>query len=95
MITPLRDKICVTLMADEEKTPGGIFRPGNIDKAHVKGKILSVGSGYFSSNGVIVPLEVSVDDVVVFNKNDAVMVKEGDDSFYLLSEAAVTCLLKE
>ena len=93
-LKPLRDFIVVSVTKKEEKTPSGLlFTPATVDEKVVTGTVLATGSGYLTDSGIIVPLEVSVGDSVVFNKQMAVEVKQGGESFLLLREEHVLSVL--
>lgn len=95
MIHPLRDFIVVAKEVEEEKTPSGlIIKPATVDNKIVKAKVLAVGSGRLTVSGSIVPLEVKVGDIVLFNKNFATEVSEGTDNVMVLREDQLLCIVR-
>lgn len=94
MFKPLRDFLVVEKFTEEEKTPGGlIFRPATAEAKTVKGRVLAAGTGTLTSSGTVVPLETHVGDTVVFNKNYAIEVTEGNETVLLLREEHIICVL--
>jgi len=94
-VHPLRDFIVVAKEPEEQTTPSGLlYKPANLEAKTIKGKVLAVGSGRLTSDGTVVPLEVKVNDVVLFNKNYATEVTEGKDPVLVLREDQVLCVLR-
>lgn len=92
-VIPIRDFIVVSKDAGPEKTPSGLYI-AHTEEKNVTGTVLSVGSGRVSMNGTVVPLEVKTGDRVMFNKNMATEVKEGDNAVFVLREDQVICVVR-
>lgn len=90
---PLRDFLLVTKDEAPKQTPGGLYVPGIVEDRVATGKVVAVGSGRVTSDGKVVPLELSVGDAVVFNKNQALELKHNENLF-LLKEDQVFCVVK-
>lgn len=88
-IQPLRDFIAVIKEEAQKKSAGGIILTEPLDEKIVKGTVVAVGSGILTSTGTTVPLEVKVGDVVYFNKNLAVEIKDGDGALHMLREEQI------
>ena len=91
-LKPLRDYLLVSKNDMPKQTAGGLFVPDTVDEKNVTGTVLAVGSGRLTSNGITVPLEVSVGDKVMFNKNYAIELKLDGTTYLLLKEEQVFCL---
>lgn len=92
-VHPIRDFIVVTKESGPEKSAGGIFI-AHTEEKHVTGTVVAVGSGRVTMNGSVVPLDVNVNDKVVFNKNHATEVKDNNEVVYVLREDQVICILR-
>ena len=71
-LKPVNDKIVVKPKEDKQDniTEGGIILPDTVqDGALVEGKVVAVGEGMYSANGTLIPVVVSVGDMVLYNKN--------------------------
>lgn len=79
-MTPIavQDVIIIEQMEPEEVTKGGIVIPDAQQKRPLRGKVISVGSGKFSANGVLIPMQVKVGNIVNFGKN-AIVSEFGED----------------
>ena len=79
-VKPLRDRVIVRRLSEEEKTKGGIIIPDTAKEKPQEGEIVAVGSGKVLEDGKIVPLEVKKGDRVLFGKYSGTEVKvEGED----------------
>lgn len=92
-VHPIRDFIVVTKDSGPEKSPGGLFI-AHTEEKNVTGTVVAVGSGRVTMNGSVIPLDVGVNDKVVFNKNMATEVKDGDNTFLVLREDQIICVLR-
>jgi chaperonin GroES len=67
-VKPLRDKVIVKRLEEEEKSPGGIILPDTAKEKPMLGKIISVGKGKVLDNGEIRPPEVKVGDEIIIDQ---------------------------
>ena len=67
-IRPLQDRVIVKRIAEEEKTKGGIIIPDTAKEKPQEGKVVAVGKGKLGENGKIIPLDVKVNDRILFGK---------------------------
>jgi len=92
-VHPIRDFIVVTKDSGPEKSAGGIFI-SHTEEKNITGTVVAVGPGRVTMNGNVVPLDVAVNDKVLFNKNHATEVKDDGQSVYVLREEQVICILR-
>jgi chaperonin GroES len=86
---PLRDRVLVKRIEVEEKTAAGIIIPDTAKEKPVEGIVQAVGSGALDDNGNLRPLEVKVDDRVLFGKwAGTEVIIDGDDRL-ILKEADI------
>jgi chaperonin GroES len=67
-IRPLQDRVIVKRIAEEEKSKGGIIIPDTAKEKPQEGKVVAVGKGKVNDDGKIMPLDVKVNDRVLFGK---------------------------
>src|ERR687896_1215290 len=67
-IRPLQDRIIVKRIAEEEKTKGGLIIPDTAKEKPQEGKVIAVGKGKVNDDGKVTPLDVKVNDRVLFGK---------------------------
>jgi len=67
-IRPLQDRVIVKRIEEDEKSKGGIIIPDTAKEKPQEGKVVAVGKGKVSDDGKIIPLDVKVNDRVLFGK---------------------------
>ncbi len=67
-IRPLQDRVIVKRIEEEEKSRGGIIIPDTAKEKPQEGKVVAVGKGKVNDDGKITPLDVKVNDRVLFGK---------------------------
>jgi len=86
-IRPLHDRVIVRRVEEERKTAGGIVIPDSATEKPVRGKVLAVGKGKIMENGEVRPLDVNVNDIVLFGKYSGNEVKvEGEELLVMREE---------
>jgi len=86
-IRPLRDKILVKRLEEEEKSKGGIIIPDSAKEKPMEGLVVAVGTGKLNDEGKVIPMVVKVGDRILFAKYSGTEVKiEGDDHLVITEE---------
>ena len=67
-IRPLQDRVIVKRVEEEAKSKGGIIIPDTAKEKPQEGKVVAVGKGKVNEDGKITPLDVKVNDLVLFGK---------------------------
>ncbi len=67
-IRPLQDRVIVKRIEEEAKSKGGIIIPDTAKEKPQEGKVVAVGKGKVNDDGKITPLDVKVNDRVLFGK---------------------------
>ncbi len=85
-IKPLRDRVIVRRLNEEEKTKGGIIIPDTAKEKPQEGEVIAVGSGKVLDDGKTVPLEVKKGDKVLFGKYSGTEVKVDGEELLMMRE---------
>jgi len=64
----LQDRVIVKRVEEEAKSKGGIIIPDTAKEKPQEGKVVAVGKGKLNDDGKITPLDVKVNDLVLFGK---------------------------
>jgi chaperonin GroES len=88
-LQPLGDRLIVEVLEEEEVTVGGIVLPDTAKEKPQRGKVLAVGPGSRDENGNYVPMDVAVDDEVIFSKYGGTEIKLGTDEVLILRETDI------
>ena len=67
-IRPLQDRVIVKRIEEEEKSKGGIIIPDTAKEKPQEGKVIAVGKGKVNDDGKITPLDIKVNDRILFSK---------------------------
>jgi chaperonin GroES len=74
---PKGDRILVKRKESEEKTASGLFIPDTAKERPQAGVVIAVGPGKRDTEGVLLPVDLKVDDVIYFGKYSGTDI--GDD----------------
>lgn len=90
----LGSRLIVKLEQVEKKTLGGIIIPGQEEQRSNRGTVITVGPGRRDSKGNLIPMEVSVGDVVIFGDMAGAPVStEAEGEYLLLGEHEILAIV--
>jgi chaperonin GroES len=64
----LQDRVIIKRIEEEEKSKGGIIIPDTAKEKPQEGKVVAVGMGKVNDDGKITPLDIKVNDRILFGK---------------------------
>jgi chaperonin GroES len=85
-IRPLRDRILVKRIEEEETTAGGIIVPDTAKEKPEEGKVVAVGKGKIRDDGKLQKLDVKKGDRVLFGKFAGTEVTLEDEEHLIICE---------
>jgi chaperonin GroES len=94
-IRPLQDRIIVKRVEEEEKTKGGIIIPDTAKEKPQEGKVVAVGKGKANEDGKIIPLEVKVNDRILFGKYSGTEINIGGDELLIMREEDILGIIEK
>ena len=95
-IKPLEDRILVQPLDAEQTTASGLVIPDTAIEKPQEGKVLAVGPGRFDEDGEKrIPLDIAVDDVVVYSKYGGTEVKYNGEEYLILSARDVLAVVEK
>lgn len=92
-LKPLGDRIVVKAAPHEEMTKGGLVLPDTVKEKPVEGIVVAVGCGKILEDGTRQPMEVKVDDRVIYSKYSGTEVKQDGQDYLILSERDVLAVV--
>jgi len=92
-IVPLGDKVVVRRLESEEVTAGGIVLPDSAKDIPDQGKVLSIGEGRLSADGIRVGLQVQEGDRVIFTRYAGTKVSVDEEDLLIMSESDIVAVL--
>jgi len=94
-IRPLHDRVLIKRVEEERKTPGGIVIPDSATEKPIRGKVLAVGKGKILDNGEVRPLDLKVNDVVLFGIYSGTEVKVDGDELLVMREEDIMGVIED
>jgi chaperonin GroES len=88
-VRPLRDRVLVTRLEEQEQRVGGIIIPDTAKEKPQQGKVVAAGSGRVNDKGVVQPLDIKVGDTVLFGKYSGTEIKIEGQDYLILREDEV------
>jgi chaperonin GroES len=88
-VRPLRDRIVVKRIEDEEQKVGGIIIPDSAKEKPTEAEVVAVGSGRVLESGQRLPLAVKAGDKVLIGKWSGTEVKIEGQEYLILKEDEV------
>ena len=93
-IKPLEDRILVQPLDAEQTTASGLVIPDTAKEKPQEGKVLAVGPGRFDEDGdKRIPLDVRVDDTVIYSKYGGTEIKYNGEEYLILSARDVLAVV--
>ncbi len=86
---PLRDRILVERIEEQEQRVGGIIIPDSAKEKPQQGRVVAVGKGRVNDKGEVFPLDVAAGDVVLFGKYAGSEIKLEGREYLILREEEV------
>lgn len=93
-VRPLRDRVLVRRLEEEEQKIGGIIVPDTAKEKPQQAEVVAVGSGKVLENGTTVPLTVKAGDKVLVGKWSGTDVKIDGNDYLILKEDEILGILQ-
>jgi chaperonin GroES len=93
-VRPLHDRLLVKRLDQEAKSKGGIIIPDTAKEKPMEGRVVAVGSGKVSEEGVVTPLDVKKGDRILFSKYSGSEIKLEGDEHLIIREDDVLAVLE-
>ena len=93
-IQPLADRVLIEPLDAEEKSAGGIVIPDSAKEKQQRGKVIAIGKGRVAEDGKITPLEVKVNDQVLFGRYAGTEVKVSGADYLIIKEDDILGIIR-
>jgi chaperonin GroES len=94
-LKPLGDRIVVKAAPHEEKTKGGLVLPDTVKEKPIEGIVVAVGEGKLNDEGKRTPMDLKVDDRIIYSKYSGTEVKLDGEEFLVISERDVLAVIEK
>ena len=92
-IRPLRDRVIVRRIEEQEQLRGGLFIPDTAKEKPQEGEVIAVGNGRILDNGSKVALDVKAGDRVLFGKYAGTEIKLDGEEYLIMREDEVLAVI--
>ena len=93
-LNPIYDRVLVRPVKPQEVTSGGIIIPDSAKEKPSQGEVLDVGTGKVTSNGVVIPIQVTVGQNVLYSKHSGTTVSMNNEEVVLLNETDILGIIE-
>jgi chaperonin GroES len=94
-IRPLQDRFIVKRIEEEDKSKGGIIIPDTAKEKPQEGKIVAVGKGKANDDGKVTPLDVKVNDRVLFGKYSGTEINIDGEEHLIMREEDILGIIEK
>jgi chaperonin GroES len=91
----LQDRVIVKRIAEEEKTKGGIIIPDTAKEKPQEGRVVAVGKGKVNEDGKITPLDVKVNDRILFGKYSGTEINIDGEEHLIMREEDILGVIEK
>ncbi len=92
-VKPLADRVVVLPLEEEEQMRGGLYIPDTAKEKPQSGKIVAVGPGKLSEEGVRIDPDVEVGQTVLYGKYSGTEVTVEGDEYLILRESDILAII--
>jgi chaperonin GroES len=85
-VRPLRDRVLVKRVEEQEQRIGGIIIPDSAKEKPQQAKVVAVGSGRVNDEGKVIPPDVETGDYVLIGKYAGTEIKLDGEEFLIVRE---------
>ncbi len=93
-IKPLGDMIILERIKEEPKAGFVLPEEDQGDGKTNKGKVIAVGAGKMTADGIIVKPEVEVGDTVLYSRYSPTKIMDGDKEYLVVREEMILVIIK-
>ena len=92
-VQPLADRVVVSPLEEAEEMRGGLYIPDTAKEKPQSGKIVAVGPGKLSEEGVRIDPDVEVGQTVLYGKYSGTEVTVEGEEYLILRESDILAVL--
>lgn len=87
MLKPLSNYVLIEPVEVSNKTKSGLYIPDEAREKPKQGTVVAIGDGLTTSDGITLPMRVSIGDVVLFPLYSGAEIKLDDKKYLLIRES--------
>lgn len=93
-LKPLGDRVVVLPAEQDDQTKSGLFLPETAKEKPQQGKVVAAGPGSRKENGDRIPLDLKIEDIVLYAKYAGTTIKLEGQEYLILKETDVLAIVE-
>jgi len=93
-VKPLGDRVVIMPIEPDDQTRYGLFLPETAKEKPQQGKVVAAGPGGRKENGDRIPLDVKIEDIVLYAKYAGTTIKLEGQEYLILKETDVLAIVE-
>ncbi len=93
-LKPLGDRVVVLPVEQDDQTKSGLFLPETAKEKPQQGKVVAAGPGSRKENGDRIPLDLKIEDTVLYAKYAGTTIKLEGQEYLILKETDVLAIVE-
>ncbi len=94
-IRPLQDRVIVKRVEEDAKSKGGIIIPDTAKEKPQEGKVVAVGKGKLGDDGKVTPLDVKINDRILFGKYSGTEINFDGEEHLIMREEDILGVIEK
>ena len=93
-LKPLGDRVVIMPIEPDDQTRYGLFLPETAKEKPQQGKVVAAGPGSRKENGDRIPLDVKIEDIVLYAKYTGTTIKLEGQEYLILKETDLLAIVE-
>ena len=93
-IKPLADRVVVEAVEQAQQSAGGVILPDTAKEKPQEGVVIAVGPGRRTDKGDMIPMDLKVNDRIIYSKYSGSEIKLDGKEYLIVSEKDVLAIVK-
>ena len=93
-LKPLGDRVVVLPVEQDDQTKSGLFLPETAKEKPQQGKVVAAGPGSRKENGDRIPMDLKIEDTVLYAKYAGTTIKLEGQEYLILKETDVLAIVE-
>jgi chaperonin GroES len=93
-LKPLADRVVIEAVEQAQASAGGVILPDTVKEKPQEGIVIFVGPGRRTDKGEVIPMDLKVNDRVIYSKYSGSEIKLDGKDYLIVSEKDVLAVVK-
>lgn len=93
-LEPLADRVVIKTTEETEEKAGSIIIPDTAKEKPNQGTVVAVGPGKISKDGKLLPMEIKIEDKVLYRSNSGTEVNIEGQEYLIMRESEILAVIE-